>query len=203
MQERKMRSAEFPNMKARRPALIFWNRSGSEKPVTVPTKNRRTRIVTMMGRSIDAMPKVLPLLMALTFGCCAAANAVTEVQGVSGEPQARGAARQHSGHTLEDRIRILTQWLNLDATQQAELRKVLEGQREQVRSLWSDTSVPAAYRISATQAISDKTGDQIRALLNEEQKKKFNPPRPPRDADSARPNVEDWMNAPNANKQRK
>lgn len=149
-----------------------------------------------MGRSIDAMARTLPWLMVLMFGCCLTAHAVTEVQAASGEPQARGAAHQHNGHTLEDRVRILTQWLKLDATQQTELRKILEGQREQVRSLWDDTSVPAAYRISATQAISDKTGDQIRAMLNEEQKKKFNPPRPPRDetAAAARPNVEDWMN---------
>ena len=168
-----------------------------------PTIHRQTRTVTMMGRNIDAMPRALPWLIVLTFGCCFTVNAVTEVQGASGEPHARGAAHQHSGHTLEDRVRILTQWLSLDATQQTELRKILQGQREQVRSLWSDTSVPAAYRISATQAISDKTGDQIRAMLNEEQKKKFNPPRPPRDeiAASARPNVEDWMNAPNAGRQ--
>ena len=158
----------------------------------------------MMGKSIDAMARTLPWLMVLMFGCCLAAHAATEVQAASGEPQARRASHQHSGHTLEDRVRILTQWLNLDAMQQTELRKVLQGQREQVKSLWSDTSVPAAYRISATQAISDKTGDQIRELLNEEQKKKFNPPRPPRDATaaSARPNVEDWMDAPNASGQR-
>jgi hypothetical protein len=154
----------------------------------------------MMGRNIDAMARTLPLLIVLTFGCCFTANAVTEVQGAPGGPHARGAAHQHSGHTLEDRVRILTQWLSLDAPQQAELRKILQGQREQVRSLWGDTSVPAAQRISATQAISDRTGDQIRAMLNDEQKKKFNPPRPPRDetAASARPNVEDWMDAPNA-----
>lgn len=154
----------------------------------------------MTGGNTDAMPKTLPLLIVLMFGCCLTANAVTEVQGASGEPHVRSAAHQHSGHTLEDRVRILTQWLGLDATQQTELRKVLQGQREQVRSLWSDTSVPAAQRISATQAISDRTGDQIRAMLNEEQKKKFNPPRPPHDT-SARPNVEDWMNAPNASRQ--
>ena len=157
----------------------------------------------MTGRNIDAMKRTLPWLIVLTFGCCFTANAVTEVQGASGEPHARGAAHQHSGHTLENRVRILTQWLGLDATQQTELRKVLQGQREQVKSLWSDTSVPAAQRISATQAISDRTGDQIRAMLNDEQKKKFNPPRPPRDetAASVRPNVEDWMNAPNAGRQ--
>jgi len=158
-----------------------------------------------MGGSIDAMPRTLSLLMVLMIGVCISANATTEVQATSDASHDRRMSHQHNGHTLEDRVSILTQWLSLDATQQTELRKVLQGQREQVRSLWSDTSVPAAYRISATQAISDKTGDQIRAMLNEVQKKKFNPPRPPRDetAASARPNVEDWMNAPSAGRQHK
>jgi len=73
---------------------------------------------------------------------------------------------------------------------------VLEGQREQVRKVWSDASVPAAYRVSAIHAISDKTADQIRALLSEEQKKHYNPPKPPREAatGSSRPSVEAWMN---------
>ena len=91
---------------------------------------------------------------------------------------------------------MLSKALHLDARQQSELRKVLAGQREQLSKVWSDTSVPAAWRVSATQAISDKTADQIRALLNEEQKKRYNPPKPPHEAmrASARPSVEAWMN---------
>ena len=105
----------------------------------------------------------------------------------------RQAPRHHT--SLDDRVKALTRALDLDAKQQSELRKVLEGQREQVMRVWSDTSVPAAYRVSATQTISDQTADQIRALLNEEQRKKYNPPRPPHEATagSARPSVEDWM----------
>jgi phosphatidylethanolamine-binding protein (PEBP) family uncharacterized protein len=57
--------------------------------------------------------------------------------------------------------------------------------------------VPAAYRVSATQGISDKTADEIRSLLNDEQRKKYNPPKPPREAmvDSTNTSVEAWMNA--------
>ena len=82
-------------------------------------------------------------------------------------------------------------------TQQSALRKLLEDQREQIRGVWSNTSVPAAYRVSATLAISDKTADQIRSLLNEEQRKKYNPPRLPHEAlaNSASPSVEGWMSA--------
>lgn len=98
---------------------------------------------------------------------------------------------------LDDRIKALSQALDLDEVQQYKLRKVLESQREQVMKVWSDSSLPAAYRISATQAISDGTSDQIRALLNEEQRKKYNPPRRSHEAATGtnKRSVEDWMDA--------
>lgn len=111
------------------------------------------------------------------------------------------AARQHAPHHaaagqgLEDRVKLLTHELDLDAKQQGEMRKLLESQREQVRRVWNDSSLPAANRVGATRAISDRTGDQIRAMLNEEQRKKYNSAKPPRDAESSpRPDVEYWMN---------
>jgi hypothetical protein len=154
-----------------------------------------TRTQTV-GRGFRGSQKMRQLVMALMIGCCISANAATEAQGATSESTGRRVSHHHNGHSLEERVGILTQWLKLDAKQQSEVRKVLDSQREQIKSLWSDTSVPAAYRISATQTISDKTGDQIRALLNEDQRKKFNPPRQPRDeTGSAKPNVEDWMDA--------
>lgn len=97
--------------------------------------------------------------------------------------------------SLDDRIKALSQALDLDEVQQSKLRKVLESQREQVMKVWSDSSLPAAYRISATQAISNGTADQIRALLNEEQRKKYNPPRRSHEAatGASERSVEDWM----------
>jgi len=52
-------------------------------------------------------------------------------------------------------------------------------------------------RISATRAIEDNTADQIRALLSDEQKKKYNPSRPPHKMGPGvdEPSVEDWMKA--------
>jgi hypothetical protein len=139
---------------------------------------------------------VLHLALLLALGCLIPAQADTAGQGSAGDSTVRQGQRHYKKHSLEERVRKLTQWLALDATQQSELRKVLEDQREQIRKVWDDASVPAAYRISATQAISDKTADQIRALLNEEQRKKFNPPRQPREAaGSVKPSVEDWMDA--------
>jgi hypothetical protein len=97
---------------------------------------------------------------------------------------------------LDRRVMLLARELDLSATQQAQVKKVLEGQREQVARVWNDTSIPAARRVSATQAIGDRTADRIRALLNDEQRKKYIRPRQ-RDVavGTAGGDAEAWMNA--------
>jgi len=107
------------------------------------------------------------------------------------------AAPQHRDAGLDERVKLLAAELDLDAQLQLEVRRILEDQRTQIEKVWSNTALPAASRVSATRAISDRTGDQIRALLNDEQKAKFTPPRRPRDpeASATAPTVQDWMNA--------
>jgi hypothetical protein len=94
-------------------------------------------------------------------------------------------------------MRLLTAELGLDAQQQSDVRRLLLEQREQVSKIWSDTSIPPAYRVNATRAIGDKTADRIRALLTEEQKAKYIAPRKPHEpqASDAKRSVQDWMNA--------
>ena len=127
--------------------------------------------------------------------CHISAHAVA----TAGEAPHAAAPKRHSHHvskpSLDDRVQILTKGLELDAKQQAELRRLLERQREDVIKVWNDASLPAPYRVSATQAISDRTADQIRALLNEEQRKRYNPPRQPHLAAEGlgRRSVEEWM----------
>ena len=147
---------------------------------------------------------VLCVVLTVAAGCSFAADAMIESAdspAKSARPQTQlhapqtRAQRYRNGTGLDDRVNTLTKALDLDATQQSGLRKVLEGQREQVARVWNDESAPAAYRVSATRAISNKTADQIRALLNDEQKKKYNPPKPHSTAaGSTGPSVEDWMN---------
>jgi hypothetical protein len=139
----------------------------------------------------------MQLVLALTAYSLMSAHAASMGEDSTGSVPSRHAPRHHNGANLEDRVNALTRALDLDAKQQSELRRVLLGQREQIRRVWDDVSVPAAYRVIATQSISDRTADQIRSLLNEEQKKKYKPPRPEHGAatDAAQPNVENWMKA--------
>jgi Spy/CpxP family protein refolding chaperone len=154
-----------------------------------PEAKSRRRIIGMLLRLALALPvvSVLPV------------HAANEA-GAGGIPRQQ-APRRVAGPNLRDRVSVLTKALNLDPSQQAQLRSVLEDQREAVRRIWSDTTAPAAYRIAATQAIGEKTADRIRAFLNDEQRKKYNPPRPVMQDARANPgqrSVEDWMNATRA-----
>jgi hypothetical protein len=105
----------------------------------------------------------------------------------------------HRGHTgtLEDRVETLSKALALDASQQAQLMKILTQQRETVRKIWSGTVLSPAERTPATMAANERTADEIRSVLNEEQKRKYNPPKPsahtePREGRS----VEQWLGGP-------
>jgi Spy/CpxP family protein refolding chaperone len=136
---------------------------------------------------------IAPLVLAVAAGGVMPAQAAGEGQPAATDVARRPAPGRHQAHGLEDRVKILSKALDLDAGQQLDLKKILEGQREQVMKAWSDPSVAPAYRVLATQAIGDRTADQIRALLNDEQRKKYGAPRQAREAGGAGPGVEDWM----------
>jgi hypothetical protein len=108
----------------------------------------------------------------------------------------RGAAQHRVRRSgLDRRVALLAKALELDGRQQTALRKVLLDQRAEVLRIWSDESLPSANRIARTKAVSAQTADRIRALLNPEQRKKYDPPRP-QDGPApvvANARVEDWM----------
>jgi hypothetical protein len=96
---------------------------------------------------------------------------------------------------LDTRARRLAKMLELTEAQQSQLAKVLASQHEQIRKLWRDQKVPPEYRVDAMRAINEQTEDRIRALLNDEQKKKYVSSRPRDPArTSQQPNVDYWPN---------
>ena len=139
------------------------------------------------------------LALLLAGPVCADAGAVGQTQSAA-SPPGHHVQRMRAEVNLDGRMALLSKELELDVYQQGEVRKILEAQREQVRKVWSDASVPAGYRVVATRAIGDRTADRIRGLLTDEQRKKYIQPRPPTDAlaGSAQPNVEAWMDATKA-----
>ena len=103
---------------------------------------------------------------------------------------------------LERRVAVYAGSLGLNANQQALLRSVLLRQRDEMQRVWNDTTLTAAMRVHATQAISGATADRIRSMLTEAQRKRYNPPPTPHNnmARTDSPSVESWMNAEGARK---
>ncbi len=121
-----------------------------------------------------------------------AAEAAQATQAPSPVTPRRHGPRSATGRDLEGRVRLLAKSLDLDARQQAQLRLLLESQREAISRVWGDPAIPADDRVGATRAILRRTEDRIRALLNEEQRKKYPAAAGPRDA-TPPPDVEYWL----------
>jgi len=94
---------------------------------------------------------------------------------------------------------MLAKALDLDVTQQVQLRQVLENQRDELLKVWREGSAPAGDRVGATRAINTRTADRIRALLTEEQRNKYKPPEQSQQpaAGAGARTVEDWMKLAN------
>jgi len=98
------------------------------------------------------------------------------------------------GRTVDDRVALMARELDLSPDQQAQVKKLLLDQREQVLALWNDTTVPPALRVHRTQVITDHTAEQIRALLNDAQREKYIKPRVRETTvGSAGASLEAWM----------
>ena len=119
---------------------------------------------------------------------------------VAGAPPAPGeAARPAVAHrpgrsNAEARLQAWARELKLDAAQRAKVVLVLEEQQEALRRLARAPADPDVPRVVAIRAITSRTAERIRAVLNDEQRKQFGQPLPPDYAPGkGQPGVEDWL----------
>jgi hypothetical protein len=148
------------------------------------------------GRSRLRARQLLPFLVAVPLACICAPAAFAEEPAphIVAPEQTKPPRGQRPD--LDTRARRLAKMLELSEAQQAQLATILASQREQIRKLWRDQTVPPEYRVGAMRAINEETEDRIRALLNDEQKKKYVSSRPRDPArTSQQPNVDYWPNA--------
>jgi hypothetical protein len=98
--------------------------------------------------------------------------------------------------SIDDRVKPLTMALELSEAQQSAVKKILEQRQQQAWRIRRDPSIPGSARIDKFRALQDSTVEQIRAVLNEEQRKKYDPfaARKIQPAPQQR-SVEDWLEA--------
>jgi len=98
--------------------------------------------------------------------------------------------------TIDDQVKRFAESLDLSESQQSEVMKILEFRQVQTRRIRLDGSLSGDERISRLRVLQDCTVTWIRGVLNDEQKKKYDP-LAVRQAQksSSQPSVEDWMKA--------
>jgi biopolymer transport protein ExbD len=112
-------------------------------------------------------------------------------------PAAKPAQATHPTQrrvSLDDRVKTLATSLGLNEAQQAAVKKILEQRQQETLRLRRDASIPGSVRIERLRALQDQTVQRIRLVLNDEQKKKYDPlavrqtgPAP------GQKSVEDWL----------
>lgn len=165
---------------------------------TMPA-NRRSRLTLAFC--------CLPVLLLTTLWVSPSAAQATEGAGRSPSQSAAEKAaptaqpapahRAHSTHrrvTLDDRVKSFAKALDLSDTQQLAVKRILEQREAETLRLRLDGSISGEQRIDRWRALQDETVVRIRAVLNDEQKKKYDPlavreRTPPQDQKT----VEEWL----------
>jgi predicted TIM-barrel enzyme len=126
--------------------------------------------------------------------------ALLAAAGVAQKPDSTGPVNQtHAVRRrarLENRVKVLAESLHLDDAQQLAVTKILEERQQETLRIRRDASISGSDRMAQFRAIQDRTVVRIRSVLNEEQKKKYDPlaVRRVEPAPEQR-SVEDWIKA--------
>lgn len=144
----------------------------------------------------DSGKTLLLVALGLLVGVLLSVLAVGQTSGtVDTKPETRTPFRRRAV-TIDDQVKRFAESLDLSETQQSEVKKILEFRLQQIRRIRRDESLSGAERISRFRGLQDSTVARIRAVLNDDQKKKYDP-LAVRQAqkDSPPASVEDWMKA--------
>jgi periplasmic protein CpxP/Spy len=115
-------------------------------------------------------------LLALTLATVAYTVVPSAVAQDSGASDQQAAPPEHGrgGHfDPEKRTEILTKQLKLTSDQQPKVLDILKSAQSQMQSLRSDTSLSQDDRRSKMMEIHKTSNDQVRALLDSDQQKKW------------------------------
>lgn len=128
---------------------------------------------------------------------------MTLLRGVAGFAQSpgdvgpeRSAPRHQRTRSVDDRVRQLAKTLELSDGQQSAVKKILEQRQRQLWWIRQDPSISGSARIDRFRALQESTVAQIRLVLNDEQRKKYDPLATRRvPAAPQQRSVEDWLDA--------
>jgi hypothetical protein len=136
---------------------------------------------------------LVPIILALSCEYFEQPRTVAASQPSAGAVPQRHIQHQYSRPSLDDRVARFAKSLNLSEAQRSEVRKILEQRQQGVFRLRTAPLVTGNTAIDRFRALQVKTVEQIRAVLNDEQRKNYNPLAPRSIPQTAQPSVEDWL----------
>jgi len=113
-------------------------------------------------------------LLGLTLFCCVTLLAASGV--AQDNPPSQGPSEHWGGHGRPDpakRTEMLTKQLSLTSDQQPKVLDLMKSEQSQMEKVRSDSSLSQDDRRAKMTDIRKSTDDQVRALLNPDQQKKF------------------------------
>jgi ABC-type Na+ transport system ATPase subunit NatA len=132
----------------------------------------------------------------LVVGSIAVAPTAVAAQTTATPSPSRPTRGFYKRTTLDERVKRFAKVLDLNESQQTRLKSVLERQQMQANQIRLDQSLSGAARISRLRNLQQDTVLQIRSLLNDEQKKKYDPLDHEKQTNSSDSYVNDWMKTP-------
>lgn len=115
-------------------------------------------------------------LVVAAFAVTISLSAMAQDNGNTNNQQTAPAGAPEHGHRHFDpqqRTEMLTKQLKLTSDQQPKVLEILKSQQSQMESLHSDSSLSQDDRRAKMMDIRKSSDDQIRALLDSKQQKKF------------------------------
>jgi protein CpxP len=113
--------------------------------------------------------------LALTLAGISMLTMSAVAQNENNDQQSPPAGEHRGGHHMDPakRTEMLTKHLNLSSDQQAKVLDIFKSEQSQMEGLRSDSSLSQDDRRSKMMEISKTTNDQVRALLDSNQQKKW------------------------------
>jgi hypothetical protein len=142
----------------------------------------------------DKLPKscvVALLLLALGLLCTPLSAQAVDAR----NPQPHTPAHRSRRSNIDARVNILAKNLDLSDAQQSAVKNILEQRQQETLRLRRDPSISGSVRIERFRALQDSTVERIRALLNDDQKKKYDPLASRQIQSTPERSVEDWLKA--------
>lgn len=109
----------------------------------------------------------------LIFALNVAAQQMGTASGSAGKSEQRQPSMQDNAPSADEQMKVLTTKLDLTDDQQARIIPILQGLHDATVKISQDLSLSREERLAKVRPMRYKAHDRIRAILNNEQKKKL------------------------------